>query len=230
MAAWAARPERGPHPRRRDDGDPGAQRGVLRPGRADVERVRHASGRASTGSRTRAAPPPARPPAARRTEGRAGHRAPRQSSCPAVCHLALTDRWPPAGEPTQAQRAWQHALSILEEIQHLNAGPRLCYATASVRLVSACRARNRGAGMRVGVTLLPEHAWEQDRHRWKRAEQYGFDHAWTFDHLAWRSLADSAWYATIPTLVAAALESRRCASGRGSRPRTSAIPSRSPRS
>lgn len=60
--------------------------------------------------------------------------------------------------------------------------------------------------MRVGVTLLPEHAWEQDRHRWKRAEQYGFDHAWTFDHLAWRSLADSAWYATIPTLVAAALE------------------------
>ena len=60
--------------------------------------------------------------------------------------------------------------------------------------------------MRVGVTLLLEHAWEQDRHRWKRAEQYGFDHAWTFHHLAWRSLADSAWYATIPTLVAAALE------------------------
>jgi alkanesulfonate monooxygenase SsuD/methylene tetrahydromethanopterin reductase-like flavin-dependent oxidoreductase (luciferase family) len=60
--------------------------------------------------------------------------------------------------------------------------------------------------MRVGVTLLPEHAWEQDRHRWKRAEQYGFDHAWTFDHLAWRSLAESAWFATLPTLVAAALE------------------------
>ena len=60
--------------------------------------------------------------------------------------------------------------------------------------------------MRVGVTLLPEYAWAQDRHRWKRAELYGFDHAWTFDHLAWRSLADSPWYATIPTLVAAALE------------------------
>lgn len=60
--------------------------------------------------------------------------------------------------------------------------------------------------MRVGVTLLPEYAWAQDRHRWRRAERYGFDHAWTFDHLAWRSLADSPWYATIPTLVAAALE------------------------
>jgi alkanesulfonate monooxygenase SsuD/methylene tetrahydromethanopterin reductase-like flavin-dependent oxidoreductase (luciferase family) len=60
--------------------------------------------------------------------------------------------------------------------------------------------------VRIGVTLLPEHAWAQDRHRWRRAEQYGFDHAWTFDHLAWRELADSPWYATIPTLVAAALE------------------------
>jgi alkanesulfonate monooxygenase SsuD/methylene tetrahydromethanopterin reductase-like flavin-dependent oxidoreductase (luciferase family) len=59
--------------------------------------------------------------------------------------------------------------------------------------------------MRVGVTLLPEHNWAEDRHRWVRAEEYGFDHAWTFDHLAWRSLADSPWFATIPTLTAAAL-------------------------
>ena len=63
--------------------------------------------------------------------------------------------------------------------------------------------------MRVGVTLLPERPWAQDRERWARAEQYGFDHAWTFDHLAWRSLADSTWYATIPTLVAAALATTR---------------------
>jgi alkanesulfonate monooxygenase SsuD/methylene tetrahydromethanopterin reductase-like flavin-dependent oxidoreductase (luciferase family) len=59
--------------------------------------------------------------------------------------------------------------------------------------------------MRVGVTLLPEHDWAEDRHRWARAEAYGFDHAWTFDHLAWRSLADSPWFATVPTLTAAAL-------------------------
>ena len=59
--------------------------------------------------------------------------------------------------------------------------------------------------MRVGITLLPELAWPADRERWRRVEAYGFDHAWTFDHLAWRSLANSPWYATIPTLTAAAL-------------------------
>lgn len=59
--------------------------------------------------------------------------------------------------------------------------------------------------MRVGVSLLPEIAWAEDVSRWQRVEAYGFDHAWTFDHLAWRSLADSPWFATIPTLVAAAL-------------------------
>ena len=59
--------------------------------------------------------------------------------------------------------------------------------------------------MRVGITLLPELPWAQDQERWRRVEAYGFDHAWTFDHLAWRSLADSPWYATMPTLTAAAL-------------------------
>src|SRR5262245_38836918 len=32
----------------------------------------------------------------------------------------------------------------------------------------------------------------------------GFDHAWTYDHLAWRSLRDSPWYGAVPTLAAAA--------------------------
>lgn len=59
--------------------------------------------------------------------------------------------------------------------------------------------------MRIGVALLPEMDWPADLSRWKRIEDYGFDHAWTLDHLAWRSLADSPWIATIPTLVAAAL-------------------------
>ena len=59
--------------------------------------------------------------------------------------------------------------------------------------------------MRVGVSLLPELPWAHDRRRWQRVEQLGFHHAWTFDHLAWRTLADSPWYATVPTLVAAAL-------------------------
>jgi alkanesulfonate monooxygenase SsuD/methylene tetrahydromethanopterin reductase-like flavin-dependent oxidoreductase (luciferase family) len=60
--------------------------------------------------------------------------------------------------------------------------------------------------VRIGVVLLPELDWERDRERWCRAETYGFDHAWTYDHLAWRTLADGPWHATIPTLVAAALE------------------------
>ena len=59
--------------------------------------------------------------------------------------------------------------------------------------------------MRVGITLLPELAWAEDRARWQAVEAYGYDHAWTFDHLAWRSLADSPWFATVPTLTAAAL-------------------------
>ena len=59
--------------------------------------------------------------------------------------------------------------------------------------------------MRVGVVLLPEHAWKVDRARWQRAEELGFHTAWTYDHLAWRTMADGPWHATIPTLVAAAL-------------------------
>ena len=59
--------------------------------------------------------------------------------------------------------------------------------------------------MRVGITLLPELDWALDRERWRAVEAFGYDHAWTFDHLAWRSLADAPWFATVPTLTAAAL-------------------------
>jgi len=40
---------------------------------------------------------------------------------------------------------------------------------------------------------------------WRRAEELGFDHAWTYDHLVWGGLPDSPWYGTIPTLTAAAM-------------------------
>lgn len=59
--------------------------------------------------------------------------------------------------------------------------------------------------MRIGVVLLPELDWSSDQERWVRAENYGFDHAWLYDHLAWRTLADGPWHATIPTLTAALL-------------------------
>jgi alkanesulfonate monooxygenase SsuD/methylene tetrahydromethanopterin reductase-like flavin-dependent oxidoreductase (luciferase family) len=63
--------------------------------------------------------------------------------------------------------------------------------------------------IRVGVIILPEQDWDTDRNRWVRAESYGFDHAWTYDHLAWRTLADGPWHATVPTLVGAALATSR---------------------
>ncbi|HEY2297185.1 MAG TPA: LLM class flavin-dependent oxidoreductase [Jatrophihabitans sp.] len=66
--------------------------------------------------------------------------------------------------------------------------------------------------MRVGLALLPEAHPAQDD-RWSRAEQLGFAHAWCFDHLAWRSLADSTWHATVPVLAAAALSTSTIALG-----------------
>ncbi|MDJ0335694.1 LLM class flavin-dependent oxidoreductase [Salinibacterium sp. G-O1] len=58
--------------------------------------------------------------------------------------------------------------------------------------------------MRFGIVILPQEPWASARRTWADAESLGFDHAWTYDHLSWRSLADEPWGATIPTLVAAA--------------------------
>jgi alkanesulfonate monooxygenase SsuD/methylene tetrahydromethanopterin reductase-like flavin-dependent oxidoreductase (luciferase family) len=58
--------------------------------------------------------------------------------------------------------------------------------------------------VRLGVVILPEDRWADARALWQRAEALGFDHAWTYDHLAWRSLRDSPWFGAIPTLTAAA--------------------------
>lgn len=58
--------------------------------------------------------------------------------------------------------------------------------------------------MRHGIVILPQSPWTEAQHTWRRAEQLGFDHAWTYDHLSWTSLADQPWGATIPTLTAAA--------------------------
>jgi alkanesulfonate monooxygenase SsuD/methylene tetrahydromethanopterin reductase-like flavin-dependent oxidoreductase (luciferase family) len=58
--------------------------------------------------------------------------------------------------------------------------------------------------MRLGVVILPEHTGEEARRLWRRVEDLGFDHAWTYDHLAWRMLADDPWHALVPTLACAA--------------------------
>ena len=65
------------------------------------------------------------------------------------------------------------------------------------------------ARTRLGVVILPQDRWAQARRTWERAEEYGFDHAWTYDHLAWRSLVDEPWFATVPLLAAAAAVTER---------------------
>ena len=67
--------------------------------------------------------------------------------------------------------------------------------------------------MRVGITILPELPWVESAPRWRAAEELGFDHAWTYDHLVWGGLPDSPWYATMPTLTAAAMVTTRIGLG-----------------
>lgn len=58
--------------------------------------------------------------------------------------------------------------------------------------------------MRIGITILQDQRWAQAARRWRLAEEYGFDHAWTYDHLGWRDLVDGPWFDAVPTLTAAA--------------------------
>lgn len=63
--------------------------------------------------------------------------------------------------------------------------------------------------MRFGIVILPEHRWSDAERRWRRAEELGFDHAWTYDHIGWRDLVDGPWFDAVPTLTAAALVTSR---------------------
>jgi alkanesulfonate monooxygenase SsuD/methylene tetrahydromethanopterin reductase-like flavin-dependent oxidoreductase (luciferase family) len=61
--------------------------------------------------------------------------------------------------------------------------------------------------------ILPEDRWWAAEPKWKAAEEYGFDHAWTYDHLGWRSLVDGPWFSAVPTLTAAAMVTSRITLG-----------------
>ncbi|MFF8957569.1 LLM class flavin-dependent oxidoreductase [Streptomyces sp. NPDC014894] len=67
--------------------------------------------------------------------------------------------------------------------------------------------------MRIGVAILPERRWKESAHRWRTADELGYDSAWTYDHLSWRSLRDSAWFSTFPVLTAAACVTSRITLG-----------------
>src|SRR3954453_23312903 len=63
--------------------------------------------------------------------------------------------------------------------------------------------------MRFGIVILPDQRWPVSARRWRLAEEYGFDHAWTYDHLGWRDLVDGPWFDAVPTLTAAAAVTSR---------------------
>lgn len=58
--------------------------------------------------------------------------------------------------------------------------------------------------VRFGIVILADQGWARAARRWRLAEEYGFDHAWTYDHLGWRTLVDGPWFDAVPTLTAAA--------------------------
>jgi alkanesulfonate monooxygenase SsuD/methylene tetrahydromethanopterin reductase-like flavin-dependent oxidoreductase (luciferase family) len=63
--------------------------------------------------------------------------------------------------------------------------------------------------VRAGIVVLPEHRWWVAEPKWRAVEEYGFDHAWTYDHLGWRTLVDGPWFSAMPTLTAAAMVTSR---------------------
>jgi alkanesulfonate monooxygenase SsuD/methylene tetrahydromethanopterin reductase-like flavin-dependent oxidoreductase (luciferase family) len=63
--------------------------------------------------------------------------------------------------------------------------------------------------VRIGIVILPDQRWSEASGRWRRAEEYGFDHAWTYDHLGWCDLVDGPWFDAVPTLTAAAMVTDR---------------------
>jgi alkanesulfonate monooxygenase SsuD/methylene tetrahydromethanopterin reductase-like flavin-dependent oxidoreductase (luciferase family) len=63
--------------------------------------------------------------------------------------------------------------------------------------------------VRIGIVILPDVRWALAAPRWQRAESYGFDHAWTYDHVGWRDLVDGAWFDSMTTLTAAAAVTSR---------------------
>ncbi len=67
--------------------------------------------------------------------------------------------------------------------------------------------------MRYGICILPEFSWSLAEPLWRRAEELGFDHAWTYDHLVWAGLPDSPWHSTVATLAAAAMVTERMTLG-----------------
>ena len=68
-------------------------------------------------------------------------------------------------------------------------------------------------GVRFGITLLTDLPWAEAAPRWRAAEEMGFDHAWTYDHLVWGGLPDAPWRSGLPVLGAVAATTTRIGLG-----------------
>jgi alkanesulfonate monooxygenase SsuD/methylene tetrahydromethanopterin reductase-like flavin-dependent oxidoreductase (luciferase family) len=65
--------------------------------------------------------------------------------------------------------------------------------------------------LQVGVVLWPTLPWKQAAEVWRRAESYGFAHAWSYDHLSWRGV--TPWHDCFASLAAAATITSRIGLG-----------------
>ncbi|MFL6023523.1 MAG: LLM class flavin-dependent oxidoreductase [Marmoricola sp.] len=62
----------------------------------------------------------------------------------------------------------------------------------------------------LSTCILPYQRWEDGaRASWLRAEELGFDTAYTYDHLSWRTFRAGPWFGAWPTLTAAAAVTQR---------------------
>lgn len=68
-------------------------------------------------------------------------------------------------------------------------------------------------GLRLGIVILPELPWREAEPVWRAADDMGFDHLWTYDHLVWGGLPDHPWHSTVATLAAAAMVTSRARLG-----------------
>jgi alkanesulfonate monooxygenase SsuD/methylene tetrahydromethanopterin reductase-like flavin-dependent oxidoreductase (luciferase family) len=63
--------------------------------------------------------------------------------------------------------------------------------------------------LRLGVCILPDRPFREAAERWRRAEELGFVHAWTYDHITFSGIPDGPWYDAVTTLASAAAVTER---------------------
>ncbi len=60
--------------------------------------------------------------------------------------------------------------------------------------------------VRLSTVILPLARWPESKEKWRRAEELGFFAAYTYDVLSIPRFRDGPWFASVPVLSAAALE------------------------